>query len=82
MSSRNEYGIIPECDIARADELARQRAEIESLKAQRNALRAELRAATEAMDDPAVNNLRTLPEAIRMLRAERDREVAKRGGNG
>ena len=65
-----------------AAELRRQHAEIEQLKAQRDALRAELREATEAMDDPAVNNLRTLPEAIRMLRAERDREVAKRGGNG
>ena len=40
--------------------------------AEREALRAELREATEAVDDPAVNNLRTLPEAIRMLRAQRD----------
>lgn len=44
-----------------------ERAETES-----DALRAELREATEATDDCAVNNLRTLPESIRMLRAERD----------
>lgn len=53
MSSLNELGIIPECDIARANERARQRAEIEFLKAERDALRAEvarlttLRPATE-----------------------------------
>jgi hypothetical protein len=32
------------------------------LKAERDAFRAELRDATKAVDDPAVNNLRTLPE--------------------
>ena len=72
----------PELISALRAALAEPEPPIERLKAQRNALRAELREATEAMDDPAVNNLRTLPEAIRMLRAERDREVAKRGGNG
>ena len=45
---------------------------VERAEAQRDAMRAELREATEAADDPAVNNLRTLPESIRMLRAERD----------
>ena len=44
----------------------------EKAEAQRDALRDELREATEAVDDPAVNNLRTLPESIRMLRAERN----------
>lgn len=44
----------------------------ERAETERDALRAELREATEATDDPAVNNLRTLPESIRMLRAERD----------
>lgn len=33
----------------------------------------ELREATEALDDPAVNNIRTLPEGIRLLRAENER---------
>lgn len=37
------------------------------LIAENNRLRAELREATEALDDPAVNNLVTLPEAIRLL---------------
>ena len=46
--------------------------DLDECERMRDALRAELREATEAMDDPAVNNLRTLPEAIRMLRAERD----------
>ena len=46
---------------------------VERTEAQRDALRAELREATEAVDDPAVNNLRTLPEAIRMLRADAER---------
>lgn len=45
----------------------------ERADAQRDALRVELREATEAVDDPAVNNLRTLPEAIRMLRADAER---------
>lgn len=45
----------------------------ERAEAQRDALRAELREATEAVNDPAVNNLRTLPEAIRMLRADAER---------
>ena len=45
---------------------------LEYAEAQRDALRAELREATAATNDPAVNNLRTLPESIRMLRAERD----------
>lgn len=44
----------------------------ERAEAKCDAMRAELREATEAVDDPAVNNLRTLPESIRMLRAERD----------
>ena len=59
--------------------LRRQHAEIEALKAERNALRAELREATEAIDDPAVNNLRTLAESIRMMRAKKDalREALK-----
>lgn len=56
-------------DDARLDEAD---AEIAKLRAENDALRAELREATEAMDDPEVNNLRTLPESIRMLRAERD----------
>ncbi len=34
---------------------------------------AELREATEALDDPAVNNIRTLPEGIRLLRVENER---------
>ena len=57
---------------ATAAELRRQHAEIERLKVEREALRAELREATESVDDPAVNNLRTLSEAIHMLRTERD----------
>ena len=44
----------------------------ERAETERDALRAELREATAATNDPAVNNLRTLPESIRMLRAERD----------
>jgi DNA repair exonuclease SbcCD ATPase subunit len=47
-------------------------AEVVQLRAKNAALRAELREATESVDDPAVNNLRTLSEAIHMLRTERD----------
>ena len=43
-----------------------------TLEAQRGALRAELKEATEAINDPAVNNLRTLAESIRMLSNQRD----------
>ncbi len=63
---------------ATAAELRRQHAEIERLKVEREALRAELREATEAVDDPAVNNLRTLPEAIRMLQERAKRAEAER----
>ena len=42
------------------------------VEAQRDALRAELKEATEAINDPAVNNLRTLPESIRVLCVQRD----------
>lgn len=41
------------------------------LRAEADALRAELREVTEAMNDPAVNNIRTLAESIRILQAER-----------
>jgi hypothetical protein len=45
------------------------RAEVERLRA----CRAELREATEALADPAVNNLYSLPEAIRRKCAEVER---------
>jgi Spy/CpxP family protein refolding chaperone len=41
--------------------------ERDALREERNEARRELREATEAMDDPAINNLVTLPEAIRAL---------------
>lgn len=41
-------------------------------KVERDALRAELREVTEATNDPAVNNIRTLAESIRILQAECD----------
>ena len=45
---------------------------LSSVEAQSDALRAELKEATEAINDPAVNNLRTLPESIRVLCAQHD----------
>lgn len=48
-------------------------AEVERLKHCRD----ELREATIAMNDPAVNNLTTLPEAIRNLAAENERLKAR-----
>ena len=46
--------------------------EQKTAKLKQDALRAELKEATEAINDPAVNNLRTLPESIRVLCAQRD----------
>lgn len=60
-----------EAEKARA-EMQRRAAAYDGLVAQRDALRAELKEATEAINDPAVNNLRTLPESIRVLCAQRD----------
>lgn len=58
------------CDAEIALRAALEQAE--KAETERDALRAELREATAATNDPAVNNLRTLPESIRMLRAQRD----------
>ena len=46
--------------------------EQKTAKLKQDALRAELKEATEAINDPAVNNLRTLAESIRVLCAQRD----------
>lgn len=59
-----------ENELSRA--LARHAMAETALKAECDALRAELREVTEAMNDPAVNNIRTLAESIRILQAERD----------
>ena len=48
----------------------RLRAELAEARRDVEALRTELREATDAMDDPAINNIVTLPEAIRALVAE------------
>jgi predicted nucleic acid-binding Zn-ribbon protein len=62
MSSLNELGIIPECDIARADELARQHAEIEALKAECDALAKRM--------SRCKNDLRVLRNAVDAMMAE------------
>lgn len=71
-SAVEDYEKVPDWSLLEATQgaLREHMAEIHKLRAERDALRAELREATEAMDDPAVNNLRTLPEAIRLLCAE------------
>jgi len=80
MSSLNEYGIIPECDIARADELTRQRAEIESLKAERDALLAALRDLVQLEADGRTEYESAIPhwDAARAAIAKAE----KGGGNG
>ena len=56
------------CDFARR-ETERLKAEVSRLSACRD----ELRDVTEAMDDPAINNTVSLVEAVRALKAERDK---------
>lgn len=65
---------------ARKNDACRERdraeAEVERFKAQVSRLyacRDELRDVTEAMDDPAINNTVSLVEAVRALKAERDK---------
>ena len=65
----DELDAVPETG-ADPDLIQESAAELRRLavvEAQRDALRAELKEATEAINDPAVNNLRTLPESIRVL---------------
>ena len=71
-SAAVELASMRRCFEAADRERSELRERAERADAQRDALRAELREATEAIDDPAVNNLRTLPDSIRMLRAEND----------
>jgi hypothetical protein len=59
--------IHPEYRSASCDDVAQAVDREIALRAELAEARRELREATEAMDDPAINNLVTLPDAIRAL---------------
>lgn len=59
-----------DCYAAEAADLRRAQLEMHAELSRLYGCRDELQDATRAIDDPAVNNIRTLPDAIRALRAQ------------